>query len=269
MTLNQLCDNIELQKTIKDEVLRFAADYDFKRIEPLLEKWRQPEQWENVRIELEQRLAPDEKQTKMLTCMLICAAKEYETYQRLAIDDEIYTETMKCFTRFIEECREKTGVYAFDRAFWTVRQISLRLFRIGTLEYEMTDYEGKPAVSVHIPSDADLSPEAVKRSLTQAEQFFKTVFPEYKKKDYFCESWLLSPALEELLGADSKILAFSHLFEIIEVFPENTDYMEWVFQKKCCPVEELPENTTLQKRMKQYLDSGKKVGAAAGILRRI
>lgn len=266
MKIEELCRKIELQEPVTAEVLEFSNKNDFFKIEELLNGLKVPDKWDAARGKLEQLLAPDENQFKMLACMLYCAAGDYEEYQRLKIGDDIYIATMKCFPRFLEECREKSGAFAFDRSFWTVRQIGMKLFRIGTLEYERTELEGDTAISIHIPSDADLSPEACEASLRQVVAFMNEKFPQEKSMQYFCSSWLLSPSLKELLPAGSKIVQFQERFEIIDQNPDSNAYLEWVYQKNNCPIEQLPEDTSLQKRMKAYLLSGGKIGEALGMI---
>lgn len=53
----------------------------------------------------------------------------------------------------------------------------MSLFRIGALEYEFSEEEGEKAIALHIPSDADLSAEAVDRSMQEADTFFGPVIP--------------------------------------------------------------------------------------------
>lgn len=267
MTLIELCEKINLQEPVREAVVRFSEGFDFESVRIQLDRLKIPGEWENARFELEEFLEPDAGCFKMLSCMLVCAAESYEEYVRRGIAEDIYIDTMKCFPRFIEECKEKTGKYAFDRAFWTVRQIGMRLFRIGALEYEATEFDGAWAVSIHIPSDADLSEEACELSFRQANALNRTLFPDTCPKMYICDSWLLAPALRELLPPEAKIIQFQNRFEIIEQNPEGTEYLEWVYRGVRSPVEELPEHTTLQKKMKEYLLSGGKIGEATGILR--
>lgn len=267
MTIRELCEKIELQDEARREVLSFAEAFDFSGFENLLEELRNPKTWDGARKELEKQLAPDEKQFKMLACMLKCAAEDYESYRKQCISDEIYTDTMKCFPRFIKECREKTGKYAFDRAFWTVRQIGMQLFRIGTLEYEKTELDGRPVISIHIPSDADLTPEVCDASLKQAAEFWKDRISGNDPGRFVCSSWLLAPPLRKLLPADSKIIRFQDRFRLIYENPDSTEYLTWVYQTEECRTALLPEHTTLQKRMKEYLLSGGKVGDALGVLK--
>lgn len=184
------------------------------------------------------------------------------------ISREIYLATMKCFSRFVREYRVSYGVYGFDRGFWTPRQICGKLFRLGELEYELNDEEN--AVSIHIPGDADLSEEKLQASYAEQAAFIREHFPEASGRPRMCDSWLLSPALKDLLLPDSRILSFAAHFEITKVDPDATDYLEWVYkiasgQQDSVKMEDLREDTSLQRKMKRYLQNGGKVGIAWGI----
>ena len=212
-------------------------------------------------------LGKDPDNMKMLMCQLVCACRDYDRYKELGISDEIYFDTMKCFTRFLGERRMRTGEILFDRGWWTYRQVSMVLFRIGELEYELTNFEGKDAVSIHIPSDAAFVLENVEVSLRLAADFIQRVYPEYAQAEYFCESWLLSPRLAELVKETSNIRKFQKLFIIKKDMPEDTEYMEWMFGKESgTSLEELPENTSLQIKTKELMKNGRNIGAGVGIL---
>ena len=65
----------------------------------------------------------------------------------------------------MEECKKKNGRMFFDRGWWTYRQLSLDLFRVGALEYQISEQRTSGTIGIHIPSDADLSGESVDDSL--------------------------------------------------------------------------------------------------------
>lgn len=203
----------------------------------------------------------------ILTIMLQCLGKTKEEYRKKGIPERIFTATMGCFPRFIEEYRASYGTYGFDRDFWTPRQISMKLFRIGELEYEMDMQEGKRIISIHIPSDAVLTTEHCRASYEQAGQFFAEFYPQWKDLPYGCNSWLLAPGLKNVLSEDSNIIRFQNGFEVIRVNEEDCEFLEWVFKRKDIPYQELPEETSLQRNMKQYLLRGGKIGEADGILK--
>lgn len=149
---------------------------------------------------LKSLLAPDPDGWKMLFVQL---SRTRETAQRLArsgfTEEEIWS-TLEAFSRFVRE-REATGFLDFDRDFWTWRQTSGRVVRLGCLEYEPLD----DCVMLHIPSDAQLTEEEVDASLTRAKKRWGT-------RAFYCDSWLLAPALDELLPTQSRIRSFRAAF---------------------------------------------------------
>lgn len=264
MDLFTLCGRIHLPGEIREKVMDYYKTADFGPTESLRERLKSRDTEARARRELEEILEPDPGKIKMLTYMLLCGADLYHWYEEKGIPEEIFFDTMGCFSRFIEECREKTGMYAFDREWWTGRQISGNLFRIGELEYEMID-DGRKRVSIHIPSDAVLTREKCDVSMEAAESFFARYFPDYRDKDYVCHSWLLAPELKALLPEDSHILDFQRRFRIQEVDYQGQEYVEWVFRTGNARVADYPENTCLQKSMKKYLQEGGKIGNGFGV----
>ncbi len=217
--------------------------------------------------QLKAYLQEDADQLKMLYCQLECAGRIWDKYQEKHIGKTVYIDTMKCFTRFIDECKRKNGRMFFDRGWWTYRQISMNIFRIGALEYQFREYDGRRVIGLHIPSDADLSEESVDDSLDQAELFFKTFYSGYKYDQYTCNSWLMSPVLRPLLSQESNILSFQNRFDIIRENRDDKEYIEWLFQVPAdTEYESLPAATSLQKKVKELLLSGESVGSAFGVM---
>ena len=224
-------------------------------------------QWMDAWKQLTKILGPDEKGLRILACMLWAAVLTEEKYKTAGMPEDIFVETMKCFPRFIHEHKVSYGSFGFDRDFWTGRQLSLNLFRIGTLEYEKLIQQDGNRISIHIPSDAVLTGENCRVSVAQARDFFEKYAPDFCQVPYICQSWLLSPALKALLPKDSHILQFQEMFQILHRDEADTSFMEWVFKKGDIPLKDLPENTTLQRRMKAYLLQGGRVGEAFGVLK--
>lgn len=267
MNLADLCNKIQLQNEIREEVITYSESDAFHEILPFIDGLRNMETEAQTRKTLEKLLGTDSKKIKMLTCMLTCAAELYQWYQEKGIPETIYLDTMRCFTRFIEECRQITGQYAFDRDWWVVRQISGNLFRIGELEYETLQEKGKPAIGIHIPSDSVFTPKNCDASLESAREFFAKYFPQYDGVDYVCWSWLLGPELKNLLPPDSNIIQFQRRFLINEIDYSEAEYIQFVFKTRNVPIADLPENTSLQRNMKKYLQNGGKIGNGSGVLK--
>lgn len=201
---------------------------------------------------------------KVLWEELNIARQSYKEYWKKGIPTDIFINTMKFCTRFLHEHYKVHGRYRFVWAWWFSRQLFLREFRIGALEYEFC--EGN-CVHLHIPSDADFSMTSVLESLSQFQDFCNQYFPEWKTERMECASWLLSPALKNVLTDNSHILAFQKLFDVIETDYESMAVLDWVFPGFDTVSDKLPEKTSLQKNMKKYLLAGEKIGWSKGILR--
>lgn len=267
MERQELYRLIGLQPEIVGVMQSVGKEMDLGKVEAYLERMTDRENAQEAYRGLDALLTEDTDHCKMLYCQLECARRVFGQYRVKGIPQDIYTDTMKCFTRFLEECRKKNGRLFFDRGWWTYRQVSMGLFRIGDLEYEFGEYKGGKAIAVHIPSDADFTAEAVDRSLKAAGRFFGKYYPDYRYDKYTCDSWLMSPALKRLLPEKSNILSFQERFVITEVNPAEKEYIEWLFQVPAdTAYGELPAETSLQRRVKSLLLEGGNVGTAYGIM---
>lgn len=256
MNISDFCNEIKLQPEIKSHVLAFADSFDFEIVDKQLKDFLTYEKMKEAQIELQNILGDDKDNIKILACILKASVDAYELYKAKGICDEIYFATMKCYTRFIDETYKMTGRLYFDRYGWTARQAGCHLFRIGELEYEMKCLEDKTVIGLHIPSDADFSPPAVDKSLENAKEFFAEHYPDLANSEYRCHSWLLDSQLKGLLSKNSNIINFQNRFEIFDEGEVGTDFIEWLFNTKSTDYITLPENTSLQRNMKNHLLSG-------------
>ena len=265
MELQQLYCLLELPEEVKEELEEYGKNRngiiknDVKKL--ILER----EFWDEGVKMLQNSIGDDPSGIKVLWEMLNIACESYKKYKEKRIPIKIYTETMKFCTRFIKEHYYIYGQYKFVWAWWFPRQLALQEFRIGCLEYEFIK-GNEDIISVHIPSDADLKPKSVFESLKDFFDFRKCYFPEWEKAQIYCESWLLSPVLKDLLDHNSNIINFQKCFIV-----EHTDYdsmavLDWVFPGCRDVSEKLPENTRLQREMKKYLLRGGRIGWSKGCL---
>lgn len=268
MTLHELYQLINLQPLMIDKLDAAAPSLNMHFLEDYLVRLMNPETTEEAYDELDKMFADDPENIKMLYCQMECARRCYDKYKEKNIPEQIFIDTFSCYHRFNEECLVRHGKMYFDRGWWTYRQIRMTEFRIGQLEYEFVSHEGKDLISVHIPSDADFSPESVSASLAAAKKFLAEYYPDYNYEAFICESWLLGSDLRTLLPENSNIVSFQNRFEIIEEEKEGDAYLEWVFRVPSgTPVSELSEDTSLQRNIKRYLLNGGTLGGATGILK--
>lgn len=267
MNISTLCDRINLQPEIKSRVLEFANDFDFNSVDKQLNAFQIYEKMSEALAELQTILGEDTDNIKILACMLKASADVYDIYKSKGISDKIYFNTMKCYTRFIDETYKMTGKLYFDRHWWTTRQAGCHLFRIGELEYEMKHIDGNIVIGIHIPSDIDFLPSAIDDSLARARQFFSKYYPELSNTEYRCHSWLLDSQLKEMLNGSSNILNFQNRFEIFDEGEVGIDFIEWLYNTKSTDYAVFPENTSLQKNVKKHLLSEGVIRNAYGRLK--
>ncbi|MGK0552067.1 acyltransferase domain-containing protein [Enterococcus faecalis] len=198
-----------------------------------------------------------------------------EIYQPLTIPTTIYLATMKAFTRFTKE-RLAVGAEAqFDRGRWTWRYLCGAAYRIDELEFEMQlppysnkqpELDGKPALSIHIPSDAQLDSKMLKQTYREAIAFFARYFPDYHYTAMYTDTWLLSPQLAQWLNPTAKIVRFAKDYQLLQIEPEKDDGIAWIFHRLDRQIDTYPQHTSLQRAAKKSLLQGEHIGSALGIL---
>lgn len=200
-------------------------------------------------------------------------------YQPRGIPREVFVASMGCFPRFIGEYYATNGEYGFDRGFWTWRFTCGNIYRLGTLEYEMTAFAahgrplpaglplagGAPILSVHIPSNAALKDGPLAESYRGAQAFFARHWPQYAYTAVFTDTWLLSPALQGVLKPGSGILRFARDYRLLWKNEESDEAVPWIFGRQL-DVADMPEDSSLQRGVKALMARGGHVGSAAGVL---
>lgn len=266
MILPDLCEILELPVMVSNTVKEYADSHTSVLDEKLREQLYKRECWDQAVKELQSRIGEDLSGFYILSELLQLACQTYKSYRAKGIGDTVFVSTMQFCTRFLEDHKKTHGNYAFEWAWWFVRELSMQEFRIGTLEYEFVDGEER-RIYVHIPSDARMAPGYIQESFSEYRKFLRQYYPEWTEADWYCDSWMMSPELKKLLPEDSNILAFQGLFEMISVDYESMAALDWVYPGEKTDYADLPENTSLQRSMKKFLLGGGKVGWAEGKLR--
>jgi len=262
--MEQLCRKINMPGEVTREL---TALQETLEVYPCLELLMQEAHWQEGLDQLKEALGEDPGGMKRLCSMLRCALRAKAEYDRLGISEEIYVATMGAFSRFVREYQESYGSYGFNRGRWTTRQVSAKLFRIGQMEYELTTLDGERVVSLHIPTDVDLRPEVLRPSMKEGLEALYRLFPEYRGKRVYCHSWLLSPMLKAFLPEDSNILRFQELFSVTQDTVPAKDVLLWVFKNPRLSPEDYPENTSLQRKLKEFFLRGGEFLEGSGDLR--
>lgn len=201
-------------------------------------------------------------------------AKElYPKYQALHIPDAIYWDTFRDLSIWCKACPQRTGRPGLTSWSWNRHALKMELFRIGRLQYQprlLTDsipqghlQSGTAVLEVHVPADGPL--QNVQESMEEALRFFSDVFGK-QYAAFHCESWLLASELRGMLPENSHILRFQSLFDLYAEQYQFAQAEERVFGTILPDPSAYPENTALQRNLKRYLLTGKKVGMGLGFL---
>ena len=140
-----------------------------------------------------------------------------------------------------------------------------------TAEYKKCDWEillseGDGFAGVHIPRGADLSADKITESFKLALEKTRRHYPELSAKAVCCSSWMLDPSLVEILGEKSKIAGFVNSFVKYPRKSAETNIFGFVFPKIFDSYESLPEETSLQRKLKERYLRGEYIHAFSGIV---
>lgn len=266
MTIIELCDLLGMQNEVRNKLVECEQTIDFQCMEQEIEQMKHRESWDSALEGLKCLLGHDEDGMKILTCQLRCVCDTYDKYKELGISKDIFTSTMKFFTRFLQDYKDRHGTYRYVWAWWAVRQISMVEYRIGELEYEMRMENDRHLIDIHIPADADITTDKLRKSYLEALGFFEKYYPDYIGADMVCSPWLLAPSLKFVLPEDSRIMKFQKSFLVEHMEVDSLGFMDWIYGSRDIPLHELPEDTSLQRKLKPFLRNNGKIEWASGKL---
>jgi hypothetical protein len=152
----------------------------------------------------------------------------------------------------------ETDAYWEGYAYGSDGLVQQELIRLEKDHWEIAVAPEAPCISLHIPSKVRLDNESVTQSLAQIKAFLKTYFPDYPYKAIFCSSWILNPALAEMLPRESNLSRFCRRFLPMTQAAAGNDVFNFVFRLSAPPkdLETLDESTSLQRSLKKYYMDG-------------
>lgn len=131
-------------------------------------------------------------------------------------------------------------------------------------QWECVLKPGDQIMLIHIPEGADITAEYVMEAIRDVRPYIRKNYPGWDPVALHSGSWLLSPLMEQILGKESKIAKFAALFNTYPILSPGTSVFSFIFKMKLednqvLPsrevMEALPENTRLERALKQmYLD---------------
>lgn len=205
----------------------------------------------------------------------------YDDYRAKGYTDEIFWDTMSDLKCKLLECLEIKGVLGTFVEDWYDGFVSMDIFMLGRLEFERTVFneetpcevggitvnKGDRVYSVHIPSCGPMPKAARLDSYKKAYEFFQG---ENKNKPLICicDSWLLFSKNDEIFPFHLNIVDFLKDWKIFKSVELDEYYDCWrLFGRDYNNnPDELPEDTTARRCMKNWLKEGNKAGVGKGIM---
>ena len=124
-------------------------------------------------------------------------------------------------------------------------------------------------VGLHIPGGGKMSAELIDKALFDSKKFLAEHFPEFDYKGFKCRSWLIDKQLVDLLGEETNISRFCNRFHRISLKSAGKDVFSFVYHipetREPC-IEELPENTTLERCLKAHFLRGGEIYEVDGFI---
>ena len=213
--------------------------------------------------------------------LIACSSTLRLRYRRAGLPEELFLEAMKDLAYKVAECKELKGIDGTFVATWNHRWFDISRFALGRFQYEdgvlPEDYKGKNGVAypkgtrcinIHIPSSgASMNEEARLASYKKAYAFYQDKLIDGVLVLH-CHCWMLNPDNEEMLPEHSNILGFYRDFDVYaRIEKENFNDGERIFGTKWYgKVENLPEDSSLQRAYKKWLMDGKKLGVGCGVI---
>lgn len=132
------------------------------------------------------------------------------------------------------------------------------LVRLEKADWALMIQGGDPCISLHIPARTKLERTLISQDIQQIHQFLAKHFPDYPYKAIFCSSWILNPALCDMLPESSNLSHFCRRFLPMTQVSAGNDVFHFVFRKNREEADPaaLPEDTSLQRALKQYYLEG-------------
>ena len=201
-------------------------------------------------------------------------------FRKKSISDELFWDTIMDLKYKADECKNVKGVWGTFVEFWYDIFFRLDLYKLGRLEFERYRYSGEPytwggiavnkgdtVYGVHIPSCGSLKKELRMDSYKRAYDFF------YEERGggplvLTCHSWLLYGDNRKIFPAHLNMVDFMNDWDLIKSEDSDEFHDAWrIFSRDFDgDVSKLPQETTQQKAMAKWLESGGKTGEGFGIL---
>lgn len=201
-------------------------------------------------------------------------------YEQNNIDYDILYDSVCDLKWKLYECKAVYDVWGIFVGWWTIDFFKLKRFAIGRLQFNIMEFsrdmsvndlsfcKGERYIEVHIPSSGHLNYEECQSAYKRAAEFFSKHYG-IENIVFGCHSWLLCPDNKKILPESSNILKFMSDYTILETLEDSENSNLWrIFDVIKMPETPLllPENTSLRRAFKRWLEAGNTINQAFGVI---
>lgn len=175
----------------------------------------------------------------LLSFLFMCEALSVR-YKEKGIDEKILLDTLSDLVIWTKVWSEIKGELYLGEIEWLSRHLSMKLFKLGRLQFcfgkaEMDHDDsitklGDNIIEIHIPSSDSLNNDLCKKSIKKAKEFFSEYYPDYCFNSFTCHSWILDSTLCDILPSDSNIIKFQNMFKILKK-RRSFSILQYVFKR--------------------------------------
>lgn len=161
--------------------------------------------------------------------------------------------------------------FSDDGDFYTGREVidsvvSKSITKLAKRDWKTVAKQWDWMAAIHIPRGANLSEESMTKGFHDAMDKTLKYYSDLSPKFVHCSTWLLDPKLAELLGPSSNITRFLNRFIKYPIISGGKELFGNAFPSNFNSYEELPENTSLQRKLKALYLNGEFIHAHAGFV---
>ncbi len=199
---------------------------------------------------------------------LIFEKKPYEPYMEVYKKGDSYIKIALPIYSYTDEGYIAEGVQAGQKPIYKIENNILygqtyfdngRLcpdtVKIPLSEYTCLFKAGDPVLYVHIPGEGRLIKEDIDKAFEMMKEVVKRE-KDYLPKALVSTSWLIDPALQEIMSETSNIIAFQKRFRPISITVNSYSLYKHIFEKPVCPVEMLVPQNSFQEKILNRIKSG-------------
>ena len=201
-----------------------------------------------------------DKQKNLLMYLYFCEELSAK-YRELGIPAPVLSDTLSDVLIWAKVYFDINGELGLSEVNWLHHHFSMRLFRLGRLQFCMACGE----LEIHIPSGEAMTQEKCCESLILAKAFFAKHFPDFEYDRFTCHSWLLDETLLRFVSEDSNISKFMKMFEL-KSREESDDALKYVFRFDATRenLSRFTPESRLAKKLYDHIQNGGKLYCVLG-----